>query len=172
MKTKTLVALSLIVGIGAVLHTIIPGIIFGLKPDMMLSMMFLGILLFPDKKNVLLLGAVTGIISGLTSTFPGGFIPNVIDKLITSFVFYFAYVMITKSSSSLKVATALTSIGTILSGTIFLSSAYFIVGLPDSFVALFGMGVLPAAVLNGIVMFIVYPIVQNVLKRTQMAENM
>ncbi|RLQ97293.1 tryptophan transporter [Falsibacillus albus] len=171
MKTKTLVALSLIVGIGAVLHTIIPGIVFGLKPDMMLSMMFLGILLFPEKKNVLLLGAVTGIISGLTSTFPGGFIPNVIDKLITSFTFFFVYTALVKKSNSIKAATALTSLGTILSGFIFLTSAYFIVGLPDSFVLLFGMGVLPAAVMNGIVMFIIYPVVQNILRRTQIAEN-
>ncbi|MCG3056487.1 hypothetical protein KZ287_30420, partial [Escherichia coli] len=47
MNTKTLVSLSLLVGIGAVLHAIMPPVLFGMKPDMMLTMMFLGILLFP-----------------------------------------------------------------------------------------------------------------------------
>ncbi|WP_433748674.1 tryptophan transporter [Falsibacillus pallidus] len=169
MKTKTLVALSLIVGIGAVLHTIIPGFVMGLKPDMMLSMMFLGILLFPEKKNVLLLGAVTGVLSGLTSTFPGGFVPNIIDKLISSFAFYYLYILIAKKSASVQSATVLTVIGTVISGAIFLTSAYLIFGLPGSFAALFGVGVLPAAVLNGIVMFIIYPIVTGILRRTQIA---
>ena len=46
MNTRTLVLLSLFVGIGAVLHTVIPGFFFGMKPDMMLTMMFLGIMLY------------------------------------------------------------------------------------------------------------------------------
>ena len=48
MNTKSLVTLSLLVGIGAVLHTVVPGFAFGMKPDLMLLMMFLGIFLLPD----------------------------------------------------------------------------------------------------------------------------
>ncbi len=50
MNTKSLVALSLLVGIGAVLHAVIPGVFLGMKPDMMLTMMFLGIFYFQTKK--------------------------------------------------------------------------------------------------------------------------
>ena len=69
--------MSLLVGVGAVLYIVIPGFNGGMKPDFMLTMMFISILLFPEVKSVFLLGISTGIISGLFSTFPGGFIPNV-----------------------------------------------------------------------------------------------
>src|SRR6476660_6992574 len=101
MKTKNLVALALLVLIGAVLHAVIPGIFFGMKPDMMLAMMFLGIILFPDFKSVLLLGIVTGLISGITSTFPGGLIPNIIDKIVTSLLFFGLFVSLKKFRGSI-----------------------------------------------------------------------
>ena len=47
MKTKELVIMALFAAIGAVLHSIMPPVLFGMKPDMMLVMMFMGILLFP-----------------------------------------------------------------------------------------------------------------------------
>ncbi|MBM7586432.1 ABC-type multidrug transport system permease subunit [Bacillus pakistanensis] len=171
MNTKTLVALSLLVGIGAALHAVIPGIFLGMKPDMMLTMMFLGIVLFPDKKNVLLLGFVTGIISGITTQFPGGFIPNLIDKPLTAFAFYGIFLLTKKMNKSVLGTAVLTAAGTIISGVIFLASAYFIVGLPGAFVGLFVAVVLPATVVNTGAMFIVYPIVQSILKRTSFQKN-
>ena len=60
-----------------------------MKPDMMLLMMFLAIVLFPEKKNVLVVALGCGLLSALTTGFPGGQIPNIIDKLVTAFVFYF-----------------------------------------------------------------------------------
>ncbi|MFP3361766.1 tryptophan transporter, partial [Planococcus sp. SIMBA_143] len=77
------------------------GIFLGMKPDMMLTMMFLGIILFPAKKNVLLLGLLTGVISGLTTQFPGGFLPNLIDKPVTAFVFYGLFLATKKITRSL-----------------------------------------------------------------------
>lgn len=168
MNTKNLVALSLLVGIGAVLHAVVPGIFLGMKPDMMLTMMFLGIILFPDKKSVLLLGIVTGLISGVTSTFPGGLVPNIIDKLVTAFIVFGILYTLKKYSRSIITIGALTAVGTIVSGIVFLSSAYFLVGLPGPFVALFAAVVLPATVVNTIVMLILYPIATNVLKRTKL----
>ena len=47
-----------------------------MKPDMMLIMMFMGILLFPRLQNVLVIGAVTGVISALTTAFPGDSCPT------------------------------------------------------------------------------------------------
>ncbi|MFD2681038.1 tryptophan transporter [Bacillus seohaeanensis] len=170
MNTKTLVSLSLLTGIGAVLHAVIPGVFLGMKPDMMLTMMFLGIILFPNKKNVLLLGILTGVISGLTTQFPGGFVPNLIDKPVTAFLFYGLYLLTQKYSHSILGASVLTAVGTIISGTVFLLSAFFLVGLPGAFVALFAAVVLPATIVNAGAMFVVYPIITSVLKRTTISE--
>ena len=67
MKTKSLVLMSLLTAVGAALYLIIPPITGGMKPDFMLTMMFIGILLFPEVRNVFLLGMTTGLISGLFS---------------------------------------------------------------------------------------------------------
>ena len=61
MKTKSLVLMSLLTAVGAALYLIIPPIAGGMKPDFMLTMMFIGILLFPEVRNVFLLGMTTGI---------------------------------------------------------------------------------------------------------------
>lgn len=166
MNTKTLVSLSLLVGIGAVLHTVVPPILFGMKPDMLLTMMFLGILLFPNLKSVLLVGLTTGAMSALTTSFPGGQIANMIDKPITALVFFALMMIIKKLAKSTVTAAVLTAIGTLISGVIFLSAAFFVVGLPGEFGSLIKVVVLPAALVNTIVMVVVYPIVLNVLKRT------
>ncbi|PKR86674.1 tryptophan transporter [Heyndrickxia camelliae] len=170
MNTKNLVSMALLIGIGTVLHTIIPGIIFDMKPDMMLTMMFLGIMLFPEKKNVLLLGVLTGIISGLTSSFPGGLVPNIIDKFITSFVFFGIYLVLSKKSYSVIKSIVLTVIGTIISGTVFLTSALLLVGLPGPFAVMY-VTVLVGALLNAVAMAILYPIVQTILRRTHVIKN-
>ncbi|GIN93182.1 tryptophan transporter [Siminovitchia terrae] len=171
MNTRTLVILSLFVAIGAALHFIMPGIYMGMKPDTMLAMMFLGIALFPDKKNVLLLGLVTGLLAGLTSSFPGGLIPNLIDKPVTAFVFFGLYLLIAKNMSNLIGVSILTGIGTIVSGTVFLTSAYLIVGLPGPFAALFGSVVIPATIMNAVAMFVLFPIVKTILKRTNLMQQ-
>ena len=53
--------------------------------------------LFPEVRNVFLLAGTTGIISGIFSNFPGGFIPNVIDKFITAFIIYAIIISLKKS---------------------------------------------------------------------------
>lgn len=172
MNTKNLVVLSLLVGIGSVLHAVVPGIFLGMKPDMMLTMMFLGIILFPDKKSVLLLAIVTGLISGMTTTFPGGLIPNIIDKFVTAFVILSIFLVIKKFNTSIFTIGALTAIGTIVSGIVFLTSAYLLVGLPGPFVALFAAIVLPTTVVNTLVMVVLYPVATTVLKRTKLTTQL
>ena len=171
MKTKVLVILSLFAAIGAVLHMIMPPVFNGMKPDMMLIMMFIGIILFPSIKNVTLLGIVTGILSALTTTFPGGQIPNVIDKIISAFVFYGLFLVVKKIAQKVVTATILAVIGTIVSGTIFLSSALLIVGLPGgaTFTTLFLLVVLPATLFNAAAMIIILPIVNSIFKRSKLS---
>lgn len=166
MKTKVLVILSLLVAIGAVLHAVMPPLLFGMKPDMLLSMMFLGIMLFPKAKYVLVLAIATGIISALTTDAPGGQIANIIDKPITAFVFLALFLVLRKLININIAAPILTAIGTIISGSIFLGVALFIVGLMQGgFPALFVGIVLPAAAVNTIVMVVVFPIVRSIMKR-------
>ena len=167
MKTKTLVSMSLLIGIGAALHFIIPGFFLGMKPDMMLLMMFLAIVLFPGKRNVLTVALAAGAISALTTTFPGGQIPNIIDKLVTAFLFYLLFIGIRRFSTSVISVSILTALGTIISGAVFLGSAYYIVSLPGPFVALFGAVVLPAVLLNTVAIIIIYPIVNGIVKKTK-----
>lgn len=167
MNTKNLVTLSLLVGMGAVLHTVIPPIFLGMKPDMMLIMMFLGIILFPEIKSVMLLAIVTGVISALTTGFPGGQIPNIIDKPVTALLFFALFLLLGKFRNSIISASVLTAVGTLISGTVFLASAFFIVGLPGPFTGLFAMVVLPAVAFNTAAMVILYPVAQSIIKRTK-----
>ncbi|WP_313893081.1 tryptophan transporter [Psychrobacillus sp.] len=167
MNTKNLVLMSLLVGVGAVLYIIIPGFNGGMKPDFMLTMMFIGILLFPDAKSVFLLGISTGVISGLFSTFPGGFVPNIIDKSVTAFVFFALILVVNKYAKKLPIAIALTCVGTLVSGTVFLSTAIFIFGADVPFVGLLLAVVLPAIAINAIAFFVIYPIIGKLIKRTK-----
>jgi hypothetical protein len=168
MNTKNLVVLSLLAGIGVVLHTVMPAFLT-IKPDMMLAMMFLGIILIPEIKSVMLLAIVTGVLSALTTGFPGGQIPNIIDKPVTALVFFSLFLALKKYRTSIIGVGVLTAVGTIVSGSVFLTAAYFIVGLPSSFVALFVAGVIPAVALNTVIMVILYPIAQSVFKRTKLS---
>lgn len=168
MNTRVLVILSLLVGIGAVLHAVVPPILFGVKPDMLLSMMFLGILLFPKPKYVAILAIVTGIISALTTAAPGGPIANMIDKPITAACFLGLFLLVKNLIPTTISAPVLTAVGTLISGTIFLSVVVFMLGMMNGgFIGLFAGIVLPAAAVNTIIMVVVYPIVQGIMKRSK-----
>jgi hypothetical protein len=167
MNTKSLVLMSLLVGVGAALYLVIPGFGNGMKPDFMLTMMFIGILLFPKASHVFLLALTTGVLSGLFSTFPAGFIPNVVDKFITAFVFYAVVMSLKHYSSKLPIATALSAAGTLLSGVIFLSVAIFVIGVEVPFLPLVLTVVLPAVVINAIALFVIFPIVTQLVKRSK-----
>src|SRR6478735_7907734 len=118
MNTKNIVILALLAGIGVVLHTIMPSFL-GIKPDMMLAMMFLGIILVPEIKGVVLMGIVTGILSALTTGFPNGQIPNMIDKLVTALIFFGLFLVLRKITKPIITAGVLTALGTLVSGSVF-----------------------------------------------------
>lgn len=166
MNTKNLVLMAMLVAVGAALYLIIPGINGGMKPDFMLTMMFIGILLFRDVKSVFILTIATGVLSGLFSTFPLGFLPNIVDKLITGFVFYAVIKSFKNISSNLIASNVLVGLGTLLSGFIFLSVAIFILGVDVPFLFLYATVVLPAVVLNGLAFFLIQPIVTKILERS------
>ncbi|ELK47660.1 tryptophan transporter [Halobacillus sp. ACCC02827] len=172
MNIRVLVMLSLLVGIGAVLHAVAPPFFFGMRPDMMLAMMFLGILMFPKVPYVLLISLATAFISALTTTAPGGQLANIIDKPVTAFAF-FALVLMTKKISHHKVTQpVLAGIGTMISGSIFLAVVLYIIGLMDaSFGIMFATVVLPATAFNILFIAVVYPIATKIMKRTSIAKT-
>ncbi|MER1985620.1 MAG: tryptophan transporter [Solibacillus sp.] len=169
MNTKNLVLMALLVGVGAALYVVTPGFVQGMKPDFMLTMMFIGILLFPTFKETFLLSLATGVLSGLFTTFPAGFIPNVIDKLVTGFVFLIVLLAVQKLAKNVVVQAVLVGLGTVLSGSIFLSVALFVFGadVGATFVVLFVGVVLPAIAFNVIAFLIIYPIITNLVKRSK-----
>ncbi|MBQ0140818.1 MAG: tryptophan transporter [Kurthia sp.] len=167
MKTKNLVLMALLVAVGAALYLVIPGINGGMKPDFMLTMMFIGILLFPNSRDVFLLAVTTGILSGLFSTFPGGFVPNIIDKFITAFVVLIIIKLLKSHATKIIPAAIVVGIGTIISGSVFLSTAILLVGAKIPFAFLFSTVVLPAVAINIVAFVIIFPIIMTLVKRSK-----
>jgi hypothetical protein len=94
-----------------------------------------------------------------------------IDKPVTAFVFFGLFLALAKYRHSLVSVAILTAVGTIVSGIAFLTSAYYIVGLPGPFTALFAAVVLPAAAFNTVAMVVLYPVALTVVKRTTIAKQ-
>ena len=155
MKTKNMILTALFLAIGFILHSSVPGI-FGMKFDLFLAFMFLSIVIYPTLQNALLAGAVGGMITALTTTFPGGQLPNFIDKMVTALIVYLMIkAMASPKNDKLKMA-IIGLIGTAISGTVFLGSALFIVGLPAPFMVLFTSIVLPTSLTNMVITLVVY----------------
>lgn len=108
--------------LGLVLHLMVPGIFFGVKPDFLLSMMFISLMIVGDVKEAVLIGVAGGIMSALTTGFPGGQIPNFIEKIITSLVVFYVIKAMDKNFSIAKII-LIFALGTMVSGTLFLSIA-------------------------------------------------
>lgn len=167
MKTKNLVLMALLVAVGTALYLVIPGFNGGMKPDFMLTMMFIGIFLFPNSRDVFLLAVTTGFLSGLFSTFPGGFVPNVIDKFVTAYVVLFLVKLLKGQAKNFVSSAILVGVGTIISGSVFLGSAILVIGANIPFIALFSTVVLPAIAINIIAFVVIYPIITTLVKRSK-----
>ena len=130
MKLKSFVLSSLFLAIGFLLHQITPPFLFGMKPDFLLIMMFISIFLVDDHKLTTIVGIVSGILTAATTTFPGGQIPNLIDKIITCQVVYMLFKILKNRVNNNITIILVSFIGTFISGLVFLYSALIIVGLP------------------------------------------
>lgn len=147
MKLREQIQTALLIAIGLMMHYSVPGLIGGMKFDFMLAFIFIAILLNPTVKNTVLTAGVGGVLTALTTTFPGGQIPNMVDKIVTCFAIYVLVKLFSKLPEAISVG-AISFIGTIISGSVFLSTALVLVGLPAPFTALFITVVLPAAIGN------------------------
>jgi len=150
MNTKKMTLSAILIAVGYILHQIVPGIPFlgGMKMDFLLIMMFFSIFMMDTYREVLAVAMVCGIISAMTTTFPGGQIANLVDKLITGSLVYFVYNNIMQNLPKVVKVSIIGLLGTIVSGAIFLLVGLKVSGAPISFMDLFIAVVLPTSVLN------------------------
>lgn len=165
MNLKKLVTNSLFLAIGVILHQITPPLVNGMKPDFLLAMIFIIILLNNDYKTILITALAAGIFSAATTSFPGGQVPNIIDKFVTCNILYIVLITMRKISNNQIKIILISSLGTILSGSVFLLSALLLVGLPAPFSILFFSIVLPATLINTVVTSFLYNTVILAQKR-------
>ncbi|SKA79308.1 Tryptophan transporter TrpP [Clostridium sp. USBA 49] len=165
MNLRKLTISSLLLAIGLILHQIVPPILFGMKPDFLLSMMFIAIALCDDYKTTLVIGLAAGILTALTTGFPMGQIPNIIDKIVTSNLIYFLFKFLDKKVNHQVEMAIISIVGTLISGTVFLGSALILFGLPGPFFSLMLGVVLPATIFNLVAVSILYNSAQVALKR-------
>ncbi|WP_291708052.1 tryptophan transporter [Clostridium sp.] len=166
MNVKKMILNSILIAIGALLHQITPALGLPMQPDFAIAMLFIIILINKDYKTTLISSIIMGVITALTTKFPGGQLPNIIDKIVTGHVIYFMFkAMGNRVSNNIKMIFAL-SIGTLVSGLTFLSSASIIVGLPSDFFTLVILVVLPATLMNIFLGTILYKSIGIALKAT------
>ncbi|GAA0107033.1 MULTISPECIES: tryptophan transporter [Clostridium] len=166
MNVKKMILNAILIAIGALLHQITPALGLPMQPDFALAMLFIIIVINNDYKTTLISSIIIGILTALTTKFPGGQLPNIIDKVVTANVIYFIFKLIgNRVNNNIKMIIAL-SLGTILSGFVFLGSASLLVGLPGSLVSLISIVVIPAAIMNIFLGMILYKAIVIALKAT------
>ncbi|MDV3428428.1 MAG: tryptophan transporter [Bacillota bacterium] len=165
MNLRKLLVSSLLLSVGLMLHQITPPFLMGMKPDFLLSMMFIAILFSDDYKLTLVIGLAAGILTAMTTTFPGGQLPNIIDKILTcNFVFILIKAMGDRLQSGVKII-IVSILGTLFSGFAFLLSALYLAGLPAPFLALVLTVVVPASILNTVFTTVLFNAVAMAMKK-------
>ena len=174
INTKKMIINALLLAIGAILHQITPALGLPMQPDFALAMLFIIMIINNnDYKTSLIAAIITGIFTALTTKFPGGQLPNIIDKIVTVNLMYIIllslnkiikYININNIKEKLLVIISF-PLGTLISGTTFLLSAQYIVGLPADFSILFVTVVIPALFINTLGGFILYEAISISLKR-------
>ena len=156
-NTKQLVINALLLAVGFLLHYVTPTLGLPMQIDFSLITLVLVITLNKNSFSTCVAGGIaTGIFSGLTTKFPLGFIPNIIDKIMTTIAVYLLLKLLDKTALNNKIKAVITNaIGTLVSGTVFLVSALLLVGLPAPFSLLFATVVIPATIVNTIAGFII-----------------
>ena len=156
-NTKQLVTNSLLLAVGFLLHYVTPAIGLPMQVDFSLITLILVINLNKNSfSTCMAAGIATGIFSGMTTKFPLGFVPNLIDKIVTTVVAYLLIKLLDKTTLSSKIkAIVVNSVGTLVSGVVFLSSALLLTGLPAPFFVLFTTVVIPAIIINTVIGFLI-----------------
>ncbi|MBS4538794.1 tryptophan transporter [Clostridium sp. D2Q-11] len=167
MDLRKNILTALLLAIGFIMHQVVPGALGSMKFDFMLSFMFVALIINKDFKSTLLTALLGGIITAMTTTFPGGQIANIIDKIVTSLVVYGLIMIYSKAKFNVITIGIISFIGTMVSGTVFLAVALFMVGLPAPFNLLFATIVIPTSITNIFITVVVHNVVIKVVKITR-----
>lgn len=167
MNTKSMVTNAILIAIGAILHQLTPLLGLPMQPDLSLAILFIIIIYNKDYKTALICGIIVGVFAALTTKTPGGQLPNIIDKFLTSNIMYLILIPLRGRVSKLIQISILLPIGTLLSGTLFITVYMMLGGIPiDKVGALFTGIVLPTVVLNLIIGVILFKIVEKTVEVT------
>lgn len=166
MKLRENIFTTLLLAIGLIIHQITPGIMGGMKFDFLLIFMVVSLIINPKFKNTILTGFLAGLLSAMTTSFPGGQIPNIIDKLVASLIIFLLIQVFLKLKLNNITIGIIGGIGTFVSGTVFLTSASILVGLPLTLTAMMATVVIPTAAINTVGTVFIYNIVKLSMKRT------
>ncbi|NLV89774.1 MAG: tryptophan transporter [Tissierellia bacterium] len=164
MKLKDYIFTTFLLAIGLILHQITPGIFGGMKFDFLLIFMFVAIFINTKFKNVILTGLLGGLLSAMTTSFPGGQLPNILDKIVTCLVVFVLIRLFKNNYQNIFIVGLIGGIGTFVSGMTFVVSAAFIVGLPAPMKVLVTGIVIPTALINILGTVFVYRLVNKSLK--------
>lgn len=160
MRLRQTILAALLLGIGYVLHQITPPILFGMKPDFSLAMLFVVVLTFDSFSISAQSGVIAGIIGALTTAFPGGQIANLVDKSLTAVFAYILTRALRPVVNQRVLAAVVGGVSTLFSGAVFLGTAALTVGLPGPFKALYATVVLPTAAINVFSVAFLYSLVR------------
>lgn len=162
MNTKKMAANAILIAVGAILHQLTPAL--GIQSDFSLAMLFIIIVLNKDYKTALTCGIIMGVFAALTTKTPGGQLPNILDKFITANLVYLILIPLRSKVNKLAQITIALPLGTLISGTTFLTLLATIVGLPAgaSFGVLFASVVIPTMAINTIIGIVLFKIVEKI----------
>lgn len=167
MNTRKMVTNAILIAIGAILHQLTPLLGVPMQPDLSLAILFIIIVYNKDYKTTLVCGIIVGVFAALTTKTPGGQLPNIIDKFLTSNIMFLLLIPMREKLSKLIQISTLLPVGTLLSGTIFITALMTLGGLPiDKFGTLFISVVVPTAVLNVIIGVVLFKIVEKTVSIT------
>ncbi|WP_459479146.1 tryptophan transporter [Clostridium saccharoperbutylacetonicum] len=162
MNTRKMVTNAILIAVGAILHQLTPLLGVPMQPDLSLAMLFIIIVYNKDYKTTLVCGIIVGVFAALTTKTPGGQLPNILDKFITSNIVYLMLIPLRERFNKLTQISILLPVGTLISGTVFLSLLMVLGGLPMSqFGTLFITVVVTTAVLNVIIGVVLFKIVDR-----------
>ena len=170
MKTRELVLAGILLALGLTLHAVTPALLGNVKPDFLLATMFIAILFQPYLKNTIMIGFVAGMMAAMTTGFPGGQLPSILDKLLSA-MFILLLIKLFNNSMNVVKASILGFLGTLVSGIVFLGSALIIVGLPAPFTALFTVVVLPTALANTVLTAVLFKTSKLVVSKELLGVN-
>lgn len=157
MKARDLTLSAILLAVGTALHFVAPGIFLGVTPDFIIAFMFIALSINPDFRKSIVIGLAAGLLAAMTTKFPGGQIPNIIDKLLTAILVYGIINLGFKKDVTILGMGIIQTVGTFISGTIFLTSCTIIAGFdPNSIIPVLASVVTAAAVGNVILGVIVY----------------